>query len=141
MFVGCSPSPPRQKPLQLQPHRVFGCGRHYGACCLCDACFVVAATAVLLVRTIKHPHATQLCGGRSNSGVRCKPSSCLSAACGSAPEEATPIWCCSRTLLLLRGASGGPGLLVSPARSKCKATRTDVHLMIHPAPFMLAIQA
>ena len=39
------------------------------------------------------------------------------------------------TLLLLRAASGGPGLLVPPAGSKSKAMRTDVPLMIPLLPF------
>ena len=34
------------------------------------------------------------------------------------------------TLLLLRAASGVPDLLVTPARSKIKATHTDVHIIL-----------
>ena len=45
------------------------------------------------------------------------------------------------TLLLLRATGGGPGVPVLPARSKIKAVRTNVPLMIPTAPFLLAIQA
>ena len=66
----------------------------------------------------------------------------LSAACGSFDyRRLPPSGVAPCTLLLLRAASGGPGLLVPPARSKRKATRTDLPLMIPPAPFLSAIQA
>ena len=57
------------------------------ACCLPinNTCPVVAATYYSYDRIprVKNIHATQLCCGRSNSGVRSKLSSYSSAACGS----------------------------------------------------------
>ena len=52
----------------------------------------------------------------------------LSAACGSFDYRRLPpsSVVAPRTLVLLRAARGGPGLLVPPARSKSKAKRTDV---------------
>ena len=91
-----------------------------------------------LIVTLEDLHVTQLGGHRSNSGVRCKPSSYSSAACGSfitrrrLPSSGVALC----TLLILRGASGGPGLLVPPALPKSKAMRTDVPVMISPAPLL-----
>ena len=57
----------------------------FACCLLCDTCSVVAATTRLVWydASSKNLHATEVCCCRSNSGVRCKPSSYSSAACGS----------------------------------------------------------
>ena len=56
--------------------------------CLCDTCSAAATTTRMHDMTPytilrMNLHATQLCCRRSNSGVRCKPSSEWPAACGS----------------------------------------------------------
>ena len=71
------------------------------------------------------------------------PRHTLSAACGSFDYRRLPpsgVGPC--ILLLVRAAGGGPGFVPS-ARSKIKATHTDVrmYIVIPPAPFLLAIQA
>ena len=140
----------QQQPLQLQPRQFFGCRRHCGLFATC----VILALLLLLQQyyysfvryydtSRKNLHATQLCCRRYKSGVRCKTSPYSSATCGSfcRQKRLPPCGVAPCTLLLLRGASVGPGLLVPPARSKSKATRTDVPLNIPPTPILLALQA
>ena len=123
------------------------------ACCWCDACSSSVCCCYYSCDVIMVPRGSIYNMPHSSSGVviltqvvRCKPSSrcqlrSVALTIGVLPSSGVS----PCTLLLLRAASSGPGVLVPPRRtfknSKSKATSTDVPLMIPPAPFLLAIQA
>ena len=125
-FVGRAGSPPQQKqhqPLQLQPVS-FGCRRHRG---LLVARVILGSVVAAIYYSYDVTPRVRTYMPRSSAVLS---------------EEATSIWCCSAHCCCcceLRAAGGA--LLVPPARSKSKATRTDVPLMTPPAPFLLAILA
>ena len=133
--MGRAHSPPQQQqqqqqqqqPLQLQPPSFFGCRRGLVVVCVMLALLLLLSCRMIPPVRMYLPHS-------SRDRVRCKPSPYSSAACGS---FVTTRGCLHQILVLLRAhvllraASGGPGLF---PRSKSKATRTDVPLMMPPAP-------
>ena len=147
--MGSAPSPSQQQqqqPLQLQPYCFFVCRRHYGLLVAC--CVIFALSLMLLVCMILYLSSsesschTAICR-RSNSGVRCKPSSYSTAACSSfVTRGGYP------HLVLLRAhccccevRAAGRAFSYHLPVQKSKATHTDVLLMVPPAPFFFAIQA
>ena len=124
--MGRAHSPPQQQqqqqqqqqPLQLQPPSFFGCRRGLVVVCVMLALLLLLSCRMIPPVRMYLPHS-------SRDRVRCKPSPYSSAACGS---FVTTRGCLHQILVLLRAhvllraASGGPGLF---PRSKSKATRTD----------------
>ena len=114
------------RPLQLQPHSSFGCRRHG---CLLLVWYLLFFCVLLRILVCNYgtsskslQHATQLfwCR-RSDSGFTLQALIALSAACGCLDYRKLPpsvVAPCS--LLLLRVASSGPGLLLPHARTSTK---------------------
>ena len=82
---------------------------------------------LLLVRYGTSLHATQLCCRRSNSGVRCKPSS-YSVSCVRwlSLKEATSIWCCSVHTAAVASCERRAGLRPVTMETRCCQKKLEV---------------
>ena len=115
------------------------------ACCFCDTCLGVAATyysydmiprvRIYMLRSSAVVVLTRVYVATPRHTRQLR-------AVALSIEGATSIWCCSVHVAAVTSCERWAGpTRTFPVRSKRKAARTDVLLMIPPAPFFLAILA